>query len=142
VLAFELGPKKESGPVLLFAADAQVGNWLSWQDVTWTFEGRTVSGPDLLKRTILYKVGHHASHNATLNKLGLELMTSLELALVPTDAKMAEKVKWGTLPWQPLLDRLVEKTNSGVIRTDEAFGTRKLPAAAVTEDPLYYEIEI
>ena len=45
VLAFELGPKKESGPVLLFAADAQVGNWLSWQDVTWTFEGRTVSGP-------------------------------------------------------------------------------------------------
>jgi hypothetical protein len=55
---------------------------------------------------------------------------------------MAEKVKWGTLPWQPLLDRLVEKTNSGVIRTDEAFGTRKLPAAAVTEDPLYYEIEI
>jgi Metallo-beta-lactamase superfamily len=142
VLAFELGPKKEGGPVLLFAADAQVGNWLSWQDVTWTFEGRTIKGPDLLKRTILYKVGHHASHNATLNKLGLELMTSLELALVPTDAKMAEKVHWGTLPWQPLLDRLIAKTNSGVVRTDQAFGTRKLPTATVTEDPLYYEIEI
>ncbi len=142
VLAFELGPKKEGGPVLLFAADAQVGNWLSWQDVTWTFEGRTIKGPDLLKRTILYKVGHHASHNATLNKLGLELMTSLELALVPTDAEMASKVKWGTLPWKPLLDRLTEKTNGAVIRTDAAFGPQKLPAATVTETPLYYEIEI
>ena len=89
-----------------YAADAQVGNWLSWQDVTWSVEGRTISGPDLLKRTILYKVGHHASQNATLNEGGLELMTALELALVPTDAKMAEKVKWGTLPWKPLISCL------------------------------------
>lgn len=142
VLAFELGPKKEGGPVLLFAADAQVGNWLSWQDVKWTFEGRAVTGPDLLKRTILYKVGHHASRNATLNKLGLELMTALELALVPTDAEMAAKVKWGTLPWTPLIDQLGAKTKGAVIRTDKAFSTKKLPTAAVTEDPLYYEIEI
>lgn len=142
VLAFELGTKKEGGPVMLFAADAQVGNWLSWQDVSWSFAGRTITGPDLLKRTILYKVGHHASHNATLNKLGLELMTSLELALVPTDAKMAEKVKWGTLPWQPLLDRLTEKTKSQVVRTDMAFGSKKLSGATVTEDPLFYEVEI
>ena len=142
VLAFELGPKKAGGPVLLFAADAQVGNWLSWQNVTWTFEGRTITASDLLKRTILYKVGHHASHNATLNKLGLELMTSLELALVPTDADMAQKVKWGTLPWQPLLDRLTAKTNSGVVRTDLAFGSKQVASASVTENPLYYEIEI
>ena len=142
VLAFELGSKKEGGPVLLFAADAQVGNWLSWQDVKWDFEGRTVTGPDLLKRTILYKVGHHASRNATLNKLGLELMTALELALVPTDAAMAATVKWGTLPWQTLLDRLLEKTKGAVVRTDEAFGTRQLPSASVTEAPLYYEVEI
>lgn len=142
VLAFELGPKKEGGPVLLFAADAQVGNWLSWKDVTWTFEGRPVSGPDLLKRTILYKVGHHASQNATLNEGGLELMTVLELALVPTDAKMAETVKWGTLPWKPLLDQLTKKTKGAVIRTDTAFGTQTLPVATVIETPLYYEIEI
>jgi len=142
VLAFELGPRKEGGPVMLFAADAQVGNWLSWQDVTWQFDGRTVTGPDLLKRTVLYKVGHHASHNATLNKLGLELMTSLELALVPTDSEMAQKVKWGTLPWQPLLDRLTEKTKSQVVRTDEHFGSKKLSLGAVTEDPLFYEVEI
>lgn len=30
-------------------------------------------------------------------------------ALIPTDAKMAKKVKWGTLPWGPLLSRLDEK---------------------------------
>jgi metallo-beta-lactamase superfamily protein len=142
VLAFELGPKKDGGPVLLFAADAQVGNWLSWQDVKWNFEGRSVSGPDLLRRTILYKVGHHASRNATLNKLGLELMTSLELALVPTDADMAAKVKWGTLPWQSLLDRLIDKTKSGVVRTDQPFGNKAVARAKVTETPLYYEIEI
>lgn len=142
VLAFELGPKRQGGPVLLFAADAQVGNWLSWQNVKWELEGRTVTGPDLLKRTILYKVGHHASHNATLNKLGLELMASLELALVPTDSDMAEAVHWGTLPWKPLLDRLREKARSGVIRTDKAFGSKKMPAADVVEHPLYYEVTI
>ncbi|WP_421995477.1 MBL fold metallo-hydrolase [Reyranella sp.] len=142
VLAFELGPRAEGGPVMLFAADAQVGNWLSWQDVKFKVGDRSVTGPDLLKRTVLYKVGHHASHNATLNKLGLELMTSLELALVPTDSEMAKKVKWGTLPWQPLLDRLLEKTNSQVVRTDKAFGSKKVSLGKVTEDPLFYEVEI
>jgi hypothetical protein len=87
-------------------------------------------------------VGHHASHNATLNKLGLELMESLELALVPTDADMAAKVRWGTLPWGPLLERLNEKTGSGVVRTDKAFGSRKVASATVTETDLYYEVEI
>jgi glyoxylase-like metal-dependent hydrolase (beta-lactamase superfamily II) len=143
VIAFELGPKRKGGPVLLFAADAQVGNWLSWQDVKWTFEGREVSGPDLLKRTIVYKVGHHASHNATLNKQGLELMTSLEMALVPTDAVMAKSVKWGTLPWPKLLDRLDEITEDHVIRTDQKGGSKKaLPTIKVTEDDLFYEIEL
>lgn len=143
VIAFELGPRKQGGPVLLFAADAQVGNWLSWQDVKWSFEGREVSGPDLLRRTILYKVGHHASQNATLNKLGLELMKSLEMALVPTDAKMAATVKWGTLPWPRLLERLDDLTRDHVIRTDEnGGGGKSLPSAAVSEDKLFYEIEL
>ena len=52
------------GKVLLFAADAQTGNWSSWADVKWDDPG--VSTDDLLARTVFYKVGHHASHNATL----------------------------------------------------------------------------
>src|SRR6185503_466635 len=59
------------GKVLLFPADAQQGNWLSWQGdaVKWTVKDgekeRVVKAKDLLARTVFYKVGHHASHNAT-----------------------------------------------------------------------------
>jgi hypothetical protein len=111
--------------------------------VKWSFEGRQVSGPDLLKRAIVYKVGHHASENATLKKQGLELMTSLEMALVPTDSDMAESVHWGTLPGTKLLERLKELTGNHVIRTDQKGGSKKaLPTIKVTEDDLFYEIEL
>jgi hypothetical protein len=63
VLAFEL-PK--SRKVLLFVGDAQRGNWLSWDAGTFEDGGRRIDARDLLARTVLYKVGHHASHNATL----------------------------------------------------------------------------
>ena len=68
-----------------FAADAQTGNWLSWKDVKW--EKQDVSTDDLLARTIFYKVGHHASHNATL-VAALEKMNRPELvALIPVNKK-------------------------------------------------------
>src|SRR5207248_3096834 len=55
VLAFELG---EGGPVLLFPGDAQAGSWLSWSDLTWELKDgsreRTVTGADLLRRTVFY----------------------------------------------------------------------------------------
>ncbi len=141
VLAIELGKPEDDGPVLLFAADAQVGNWLSWPDVTWdNYHGRRIAGRDLLQRTEIYKVGHHASHNATLRQGGLEEMKKLKLALIPTDSDMAKKVKWGTLPWQPLLTALATATGDRVIRTDA-----KLPGPIsgfrVTEHKLYFEIE-
>ena len=63
VLAFELPKSKK---VLFFAADAQRGNWVSWKDVTFKDGAETVTAKDLLARTVLYKVGHHGSHNATL----------------------------------------------------------------------------
>ena len=64
VLAFELS---KGGKVLLFAADAQAGNWKSWADKDWTDGDEVVTTRDLLGRTVLYKVGHHGSHNATLD---------------------------------------------------------------------------
>lgn len=64
VLAFELPKSKK---ILLFAGDAQKGNWISWDDQTWEDNGQEVEARDLLARTVLYKVGHHGSHNATLN---------------------------------------------------------------------------
>jgi hypothetical protein len=54
-LAIELGP---GGKVLLFPADAQVGNWFSWRDQSWKDDkGRDVTVDDLLARTVFYKVG-------------------------------------------------------------------------------------
>lgn len=116
VLAFEFA---ESKHVLLFAADAQVGNWLSWQDLKWGEKGET-TGPDLLKRTVYYKVGHHGSHNATLREKGLELMTSPDLsAFIPVNAEDAQKVRWGQMPFKDILARLDSLTQGRTVRADD-----------------------
>lgn len=115
VLAFEIG---DGGPVLLFPGDAQVGNWLSWQHVTWPEAGQTTA-EDLLKRTVFYKVAHHGSHNATLEELGLELMDGPALtAMVPVDRATADKQRWA-MPFEPLWTRLNERADGRVLRSDE-----------------------
>ncbi len=115
------------GRVLLFPADAQVGNWLSWHAdaMKWKVKDaagvvRQVTAKELLARTVLYKVGHHASHNATIREQGLELMASPELtAMIPVDRAVAIKK---TPPWQMpargLYKRLLEKTQGRVLRSD------------------------
>jgi beta-lactamase superfamily II metal-dependent hydrolase len=139
VLAIELG----DGKVLLFAADAQVGNWLSWQDLSWTVEGKAITGPDLLKRTHLYKTGHHGSHNATLREKGLEMMSALEIALIPVDHEMALRKGWGKMPLEELEQRLNAITKDRVLRID-----KEVPQAltgSVEEDEskaLYYEVTV
>lgn len=147
-LAFELVP---GGRVLLFPADAQVGNWLSWQDVEWA---NGVTANDLLERTVFYKVGHHGSHNSTLRDLGLERMRHPELiAMVPVDQGSAARQGWSRIPFAPLLDRLHEKTRGRVLRSDDGEALRDRPAPEgvtasvwqafqdrVIDAGLYYEI--
>jgi hypothetical protein len=117
VLAFEF---VDTGRVVLFTGDAQVGSWLSWQDVEWKVGDRTVKGPELLARTVYYKVGHHGSHNATLKQKGLELMDDPDLAaFIPTNEKDARKVKWGQMPFAKILEDLGERSNGRVIRADD-----------------------
>jgi hypothetical protein len=121
VIALELLPSRR---VLLFAADAQVGNWLSWQTTSWTLkegsESRTVTGPELLQKAVFYKVGHHGSHNATLREFGLEQMCSTELvAFVPVCKAEAETAGWMQMPFQTLVDRLREKTQGRLIFSGE-----------------------
>lgn len=120
VLAFEL---VDTGRVFLFAADAQVGSWLSWQDARWTLrDGTVVSGPDLLARTVYYKVGHHGSQNATLQRKGLELMGSPDLAaFIPTNESDAEKVGWGEMPYHGILEALERQCGERVVRADNAW---------------------
>ena len=153
-LAIEL---VDSGKVLLFPADAQVGNWLSWSELSWTIDSRKITAEDLLSRTVLYKVGHHGSHNATLRDQGLEKMQSEDLiALIPVDRAMAQKKRWN-MPFPPLFRRLLEKTNGRVLQVDdtEKIKDRQPPDGlevsaslwrafqkSVSETELYYEIRI
>jgi hypothetical protein len=131
------------GDVLLFAADAQVGNWLSWGDRKWTDQnGSQVTGPDLLHRTIFYKVGHHGSSNATARECGIDLMKKLAIAVVPVDHEMALKRKWGDLPFKTLMDALEEatKTRGYTLRTDQPPSPISL-SRGLRSDPLYFEID-
>lgn len=149
-LAIEVG---SAGRVILMAADAQVGNWLSWHDGSWKARSNggstvSVSAEDLLGRTVVYKVGHHASHNATLKEKGLEMMTSDELvAMIPVDQAFANNVKKWNMPFPGLLTALTTRTKGRVIRADlglpakkdVASGARSKFFGAANETELYAE---
>jgi hypothetical protein len=112
VLAIEL---EESGKVLLFPGDAQVGSWLSWHDLRWNVKRgdktETITTPDLLKNTVLYKVSHHGSHNASVREQGLELMTHPDLvAMIPEKEK-----SYNGILYQPLMRRLQELCKGRVL---------------------------
>jgi hypothetical protein len=141
VLAIEL---VESGQVLLFPGDAQVGNWLSWSDLSWELPvengiPQTVHGGDLVARTAFYKVGHHGSHNATLREKGLERMQSSQLvAMLPVQRTMAERQNW-SMPFPQLYQRLQEKTRGRLIRLDD--GLPVAPPVAENGLPLLTQAE-
>jgi hypothetical protein len=118
VLAFEL----PDGTILLFPGDAQVGNWLSWHDQTYDSGDVELKAKDLLARVRFYKVGHHGSHNATLDKEGLAMMTHPDLvAAIPTDEEFAKKQ--GSRGWQmpnPRVQKaLLERTKGRIFRNDQ-----------------------
>jgi hypothetical protein len=139
VLAIEL---VKSGKVLLFAADAQVGNWLSWANLPgWTVSGapNPVTVQSLLQRTVLYKVGHHGSHNATAAALasaapwGLELMDSPDLvAMLPVDEDFANQVKHWPMPWPNMMKRLNPRTSQRVMRLDNGIPQANPGAASAS----------
>jgi hypothetical protein len=104
VLAIEI---VETGKVLLFAADAQGGNWESWPDVRFGEAADAMTGADLLRRTVFYKVGHHGSRNATLMEGGLERMNHRELvAFNPVRRETVDRTRWNDFPAGALVDRL------------------------------------
>jgi hypothetical protein len=122
-LAFVLGARPDS-PALLFPGDAQVGNWLSWQQYAWpkgvdrhSADAMTIE--KLLASTVLYKVGHHCSHNATLREGGLELMTHRDLvAMIPVQENFARETKRWNMPFPSLLERLNERARGRIFRAD------------------------
>jgi hypothetical protein len=117
VLAFQL----PSGRVLLFPGDAQGGNWKSWADIDkpLEFEKEKTDAHQLLAQTVLYKVAHHGSHNATPKTYGLELMTHPDLrALVPVDHAIAKAARYGEMPLVAIMNALKDRTHGAVFRSD------------------------
>jgi hypothetical protein len=152
VLAFKLPDET----FLLFTADAQVGNWLSWHDQSYAMGDETLTAPDILAKTRLYKVGHHGSHNATLKAKGLELMTHGELvAMISTVSEIAEKQ--GKPPgWKMPADEvdkaLLDRCHGRVLRGDRKWaedpdtvnyrGQSAFERRLNDGSPLYVEYEV
>jgi hypothetical protein len=133
------------GRVFLFPADAQQGNWLSWHDpaMKWTVKQgeatRQVTAADLLERTVFYKVGHHASHNATAKDKGLEMMKRKQelVAFIPVDRAVAlgrnPKGSW-KMPAFELYRNLLVKCEGRVLRSDTGWATDSTTAAAAARE--------
>lgn len=133
-LAFEL---EKGGKVLLFAADAQRGNWISWAEKDWKDGGETVTAKSLLARTVLYKVGHHGSHNATLNGKARDAYANLGwmaegdhaqefTAMITAVRAWAETQNGWDHPLKAIKDALLEKASGRVFQTDTDLDRMKM----------------
>jgi len=93
------------GHTLLFPGDAQWGNWQSWLEAP--------GAESLLAGLSFFKVAHHGSHNATPRRALEGMPTGEFAAMVSTQSK-----PWKSIPREPLMTRLTEKTRGRVVRSD------------------------
>jgi beta-lactamase superfamily II metal-dependent hydrolase len=91
---------------LLFAGDAQYGNWGWWLE-------NDRSSSDILSKINFFKIAHHGSHNAT-PKAALEKMADGEFAAMVS----TQSIPWESIPRIPLMSRLDEKTKKRIVRSD------------------------
>jgi len=93
------------GHSLLFAGDAQYGNWRGWLEEE--DSGAILAGIEFLK------VAHHGSLNAT-PKSALEGMADGNFAAMVS----TQSTPWSSIPRVPLMARLSTKTRQKVVRSD------------------------
>ena len=135
-LAFEFSDNS----VFLFPSDAQFAIWNSWHTEengttrVWRVGEREVTAEQLLRRTVLYKVGHHGSRYGTARSGGLELMTDPNLTVLATvDAGLARELNLPTaMPFAPLMNRLYQVTQGRVICSDRPAKPIATGSAVVT----------
>ena len=102
--------------VLLFPADAEVGNWTSWHEgLSWTIKingvNKKVNAEYILNNTVFYKIGHHCSQNGSASRLGVNMMTSDDLtAMAPLNFKRIQPNWLNTMPNDILCATLIDKT--------------------------------
>ncbi|HMG24042.1 MAG TPA: hypothetical protein VK607_22055, partial [Kofleriaceae bacterium] len=124
------------GKHLLFAGDAQGGNWQSWlydldkpkKDPS--KDPLSDQGRDILGSLAFYKVGHHGSTNAT-PIAAVEAMGKAVVAMCSTQADTFGSSTSGTeVPREPLLDA-IEHAERVVVRSDHypvTVGGVRIPA--------------
>lgn len=121
-LAIEI---QSTGQVILLPADAQSGNWISWKFPAISEKFTKAGGKsvkDLLANTVLYKVGHHGSHNGTASISGLEAMTHSDLVALMPLVQSKVPAAWGgaaNFPAKSLYNHLIQKTRGRLSRIDE-----------------------
>jgi hypothetical protein len=93
------------GQRMLFPGDAQWGNWKFWLEQP--------EADAILSGLTFVKIAHHGSQNAT-PKSALERMSKGKFAAMVS----TQNVPWESIPRMPLMDRLLEQTNSRAVRSD------------------------
>ena len=131
VLALELPNTKK---VLFFPGDAQRGSWVSWSRCRWSADRGVVTARDLLANTVLYKVAHHGSHNATLDGCPTDNYPNLSwfgagrfrdefVVMLPACEQWAKSTLAKPVAWEHPLpaikDALMRKSLGRVLQTDE-----------------------
>lgn len=119
VLAFELVKTKK---VLLFVGDAQTGNWRSWASAAWPVGTPPNILDRLLGNTVFYKVGHHASHNATYKPAFEKMKHQNLMAMIPVDKNdpnISSRKKPWKMPAKNLYEVLKTQTQHRILRMDE-----------------------
>ncbi|HLO75812.1 MAG TPA: MBL fold metallo-hydrolase [Magnetospirillum sp.] len=122
------------GRHMLFAGDAQYGNWQYWLD--------DPEAADILGSLNVLKVSHHGSHNATPRRV-VQMMPENVISLVSTQIS-----PWPSIPRQAILDALAGR-KSLIVRSDwlkspnapEELAPPELPRN-VTAGGLYYDVEV
>lgn len=115
VLAIEF---VDTGQVMLFPGDAEIGSWLSWHNINWKQSGidNEKFTEDLLNRVEFYKVAHHLSHNGTAKEKGLKMMNSKNLVSMATLDFDVIRPNWkSTMPNRAILKDLIERTKGRFI---------------------------
>jgi hypothetical protein len=107
------------GQHLLFAGDAQYGNWKFWLDQQ--------NSSAILSQVTFYKVAHHGSMNAT-PKGALEKMRAGSFAAMMS----TQTTPWPSIPRLPLVNELEQKTAHKILRSDSipVAGTPPGPSVA------------
>jgi hypothetical protein len=113
------------GRHLLFAGDAQYGNWQAWLQQ----EG----ADDILGDIDFYKVAHHGSFNAT-PKSALEKMRAGQFAaMVSTQNK-----PWPSIPLPKLVSALEKQTGGRMVRSDSLSLAGAPAGPAMTKLPAHF----